>query len=79
MTRKPFKPTPLAVVLQAASLLAVAGGVFAILITDITRHASEGTKVEDILHRHRAGGSGAIHRIGLFFGANCASQRTPSG
>ena len=46
MTRKPFKPTPLAAALQAASLLAVAGGVFAILITDITRKGSEGMKVE---------------------------------
>jgi hypothetical protein len=46
MKRKPFKPTPLTAALQAASLLALAGSVFAILITDITRHGSEGTKVE---------------------------------
>jgi hypothetical protein len=46
MTSKPFKPTPLAAALQAASLLAVASGVFAIMITDITRHGAEGTKVE---------------------------------
>jgi hypothetical protein len=46
MTRRPFKPTPLAVALQAASLLAVAAGVFGILIVDIARHGSEATTVE---------------------------------
>jgi len=46
MSRKPLKPTRLAVALQAASLLAVAGGVFAILISDITRHRAEVARVE---------------------------------
>jgi len=46
MTRKPLKPTPLAVALQAASLLAVAGGVFGILISDITRHRADTARVE---------------------------------
>lgn len=46
MTRKPFKPTPLAVALQAASLLAVAGGVFGILISDITRHRAGMARAE---------------------------------
>jgi hypothetical protein len=34
--RRPFKPTPLGATLQAASLVAVAAGVFGILISDIT-------------------------------------------
>ena len=46
MTRKPFKPTPLAVALQATSLLAVASGVFAILISDIARQRVEVARVE---------------------------------
>jgi len=41
MSRKPIKTTRLAVTLQAASPLAVAGGVFAILISDITRHRTD--------------------------------------
>jgi hypothetical protein len=40
MSRKP-KTTRLAVTLQAASLLAIAGGVFAILISDVTRHRTD--------------------------------------
>ena len=46
MTRRPFKPTPLAAALQAASLLTVAAGVFGILIVDIARHRAEVTRVE---------------------------------
>ena len=46
MTRRPFKPTPLAVALQATSLLAVASGVFGILISDITRHRAELARAE---------------------------------
>jgi hypothetical protein len=46
MTRKPLKPTPLAVTLQAASLLAVAGGIFGILISDIARQRAEVARVE---------------------------------
>ncbi len=46
MTRRPFKPTPFAVALQAASLLVVAGGVFGILINDIIRHSAEVARVE---------------------------------
>ena len=41
MTRRAFKPTPLAALLQAASLLAVAAGVFGILANDIIRHRAE--------------------------------------
>jgi hypothetical protein len=41
MSRKPLKTTRLAVTLQAASLLAMAGGVFAILISDVTRHRTD--------------------------------------
>jgi len=37
MTRKLFKPTRLATVLQVASLLVIAGGLFGILISDILR------------------------------------------
>ena len=46
MTRRPFKPTPLAVALQATSLLAVASGVFGILISDIARQRAEVARVE---------------------------------
>ena len=46
MTRKPFKPTPLAVALQATSLLAAASGVFGILISDIARQRAEVARVE---------------------------------
>lgn len=46
MMRKAFKPTPFAVALQAASLLAVAAGVFGILISDITRHRAELARAE---------------------------------
>lgn len=46
MSRKPLKPTRLAVALQVASLLAVAGGVFAMLISDITQHRADGARVE---------------------------------
>jgi hypothetical protein len=46
MSRKPFKPTRLAVALQAASLLAVAGGVFAILISDVARHRTDVASAE---------------------------------
>jgi hypothetical protein len=46
MTRRAFKPTHLATVLQAASLLAVAAGVFGILINDIIRHSDEVARVE---------------------------------
>jgi hypothetical protein len=46
MTLRPFKPTPLAVVLKAASLLTVAAGVFGVLISDISRHRAEVTRVE---------------------------------
>jgi hypothetical protein len=41
MTRRPFKPTPLAAALQAASLLAVAAGAFGILISDISRQRDD--------------------------------------
>jgi hypothetical protein len=41
MMRRPFKPTPLAAALQAASLLAIAAGVFGILISDITRQRED--------------------------------------
>jgi hypothetical protein len=41
MMRRPFKPTPLAAALQAASLLAVAAGVFGILISDIARQRDD--------------------------------------
>jgi hypothetical protein len=37
MTRRPFKPTRLAVAFQAASLLAVAAAVFGVLISDMTQ------------------------------------------
>jgi hypothetical protein len=42
------RPTPsaLAVVLQVASLLVVAGGLVVILISDINRHQSAAAKVE---------------------------------
>jgi hypothetical protein len=40
MTRRPFTLTPTAVAVQTASLLLVAGCVFSILISDITRHGS---------------------------------------
>ena len=43
MTRKPFNRTPLAIVLQVASLLVVAAGVFGILISDISRHGTTAT------------------------------------
>ena len=46
MSREPLKPTRLAVALQAASLLAVAGGVFAILISDVTRHRTGVARAE---------------------------------
>jgi hypothetical protein len=46
MSRKPIKTTRLAVTLQAASLLAIAGGVFAILISDVTRHRTDVAIVE---------------------------------
>jgi hypothetical protein len=46
MTRRAFKPTPLAVALQATSLLAVAIGVFGILISDIARQGAEVARVE---------------------------------
>ena len=42
MLRKPFKPTRLAVVVQVASLLLIASGVFGILAGDIIRHRAEG-------------------------------------
>jgi hypothetical protein len=38
MSRKPLKPTPLAIALQAASQLLSRPVVFAILISDGTRH-----------------------------------------
>jgi hypothetical protein len=41
MTRRPFKPTGLAVALQTASLLAVAAGVFGILISDMTQRGAD--------------------------------------
>jgi hypothetical protein len=40
MTRRPFKPTRLAVAFQTASLLAVAAGVFGILISDMTQRGA---------------------------------------
>jgi len=46
MTRKPFKPTRLAAALQAASLLVVAGGLFGILISDITRQRADVVRAE---------------------------------
>jgi len=46
MTRKLFKPTRLAAALQAASLLVIAGGLFAILISDIIRQRAEVVSVE---------------------------------
>ena len=45
MLRKPFKPTRLAVVVQVASLLFIASGVFVILAGDIIRHRAEGAQV----------------------------------
>jgi hypothetical protein len=38
MLRKPLTTTRLAVALKVGSLLVVAGGVFAILISDVTQH-----------------------------------------
>jgi hypothetical protein len=46
MSRKPLKPTRLGAALQAASLLAVAGGVLVILISDITRHRADVARAE---------------------------------
>lgn len=46
MTRKAIKSTPLAAMLQTASLLAVAGAVFGILINDITRQRADVARVE---------------------------------
>jgi hypothetical protein len=46
MTRRPFKPTFLAVALQAASLLVIASGVFGILIHDIVRHRADVARAE---------------------------------
>ena len=45
MSRKPAT-TRLAVALQAASLLVVAGGVFAILINDVVRHKTDVARAE---------------------------------
>jgi hypothetical protein len=50
MSRKPLKPTRLAVALQTASLLAVAGGVFAILISDVIRHRTDVARAEPPPH-----------------------------
>ena len=44
--RKPLKPTPLGVALQTASLLAVAAGVFGILIGDIVRQKADVARVD---------------------------------
>ena len=41
MTRRPLRTTRLAVALQAAGLLAVAAGVFAILISDMARREAK--------------------------------------
>jgi hypothetical protein len=41
MARGPCKPTPLAMALQAASLLVIAGCLFGILIRDIIRPPAE--------------------------------------
>jgi hypothetical protein len=41
MSHRAFKLTPLAVALQAASFLVIAGGLFGILISDIIRHRAE--------------------------------------
>jgi Na+/glutamate symporter len=46
MRRRPFKPTPLAVALQTASLAVIAGGLFGILIGDITIHRAKVVSVE---------------------------------
>jgi hypothetical protein len=46
MSRRPVKPTRHAVALQAASLLIVAGGVFAILISDVIRHRTDVVRAE---------------------------------
>lgn len=46
MSRRPFKPSSLAATLQAASLLAVAGGVIGILINDMIRQRTEVAAVE---------------------------------
>ena len=52
MTRRPFKPTPVAVALQVASLLVIAGGLFGILISDILRHPAEVANVETAAQVH---------------------------
>ena len=45
MLRTPLKPTRLAVVVQVASLLLIASGMFGILASDI-RYRAEGAQVE---------------------------------
>ena len=46
MTRKLLKPTRLAVVLQAAGLLAVADAVLTVLISNVSRHRAAVEKAE---------------------------------
>jgi hypothetical protein len=46
MMRTAFRPSGLAVALQAASLLAVAAGALGILIADISRHNAATARVE---------------------------------
>jgi hypothetical protein len=46
MTRRPFEPTRLGVALQTASLLAVAAGVFGILISDMAQRGADVARAE---------------------------------
>jgi hypothetical protein len=46
MARRPFKPTRLGAALQTASLLAVAAGVFGILISDMTQRGADVARAE---------------------------------
>lgn len=46
MTRRPFKPTALAMAWQAASLLVIAGGLCLILTSDIMHH-----RAHEMVHR----------------------------
>jgi hypothetical protein len=52
MMRERFKPTRLAVALQATSLLAIAAGVLGILISDINRHRAEVARVDAPSNAH---------------------------
>jgi hypothetical protein len=46
MSRKPVEPTRLAVAMRVTSLLVIAGGVFAILISDVIRHGTDMARAE---------------------------------